>query len=158
MQTLEIEAYTEKPDGTKVPVDPASILTRDAATGLAAVYMRDAKVKTVLFRDVAVGDTLVLISRRVETGGVYFGHFNGLNVYPLNLPVTNSTTVIIAPKELALHVGVYGERMAHKVTTDETTTRHVIAYHPGRRTMLEANATSLFDRDPRIVITTFDNY
>lgn len=158
MQTLDIEAYTEKPDGTKVPVDPASILTRDAATGLAAVYMRDAKVKTVLFRDVAVGDTLVLISRRVETGGVFFGHFNGLNVYPLNLPVTNSTTVIIAPKELALHVGVYGERMAHKVTTDETTTRHVIAYHPGRRTMVEANATSLFDRDPRIVITTFDNY
>src|SRR5215470_19206676 len=33
-----IEAYTEKPDGRKVAINPANILTRDAATGLNAVY------------------------------------------------------------------------------------------------------------------------
>src|SRR5262249_7433008 len=43
-----IEAYTEKPDGRKLLVDPANILTRDAATGLNAVYQRDAKVKTII--------------------------------------------------------------------------------------------------------------
>src|SRR5436309_4148405 len=36
-----IEAYTEKPDGRKLAIDPAHILTRDAATGLTAVYLRD---------------------------------------------------------------------------------------------------------------------
>src|SRR5262249_47744418 len=39
MQALEtIEAFTEKSDGTKVPVGPANIITRDAASGLQATY------------------------------------------------------------------------------------------------------------------------
>src|SRR2546425_996548 len=35
MQTLDtIEAFTEKSDGRRLPVDPASIITRDAVSGL----------------------------------------------------------------------------------------------------------------------------
>jgi tetratricopeptide (TPR) repeat protein len=158
METLDIEAYTEKPDGTKVPVDPASILTRDAASGLAATYERDLKVRTVIFRDIAVGDTLVLISRREEKSGMFPGHFNSLQLFPLQLPYADSTTLIVAPKELALNVTVYGEQMDHRVTSDQTTTRHVIAYHPRRRAMTEAGATSILDRDPRIIVSTFDTY
>jgi hypothetical protein len=60
MKTLDIQAYTEKPDGTRIPVDPANILTQDGASGVALVYTRDTKVRTVLFREIAVGDTLVL--------------------------------------------------------------------------------------------------
>src|SRR5262249_6566098 len=38
MQSFEIvEAYTEKPDGSKVQVDRATVLVRDPATGLGAV-------------------------------------------------------------------------------------------------------------------------
>ena len=51
-----IEAYTEKRDGRKIAVDQGHILTRDAATGLNAVYQRDAKVKTLIFPDVEVGE------------------------------------------------------------------------------------------------------
>src|SRR5262249_45466037 len=58
-----VEAYTEKPDGRKLAIDPAHILTRDAATGLNAVYQRDAKIKTLIFPDIEVGDTLVYVSR-----------------------------------------------------------------------------------------------
>ena len=158
MQTLDIEAYTEKPDGMKVPVDPATILTRDAASGLAATYERDLKVRTVFFPDVAVGDTLVLISRREEKSGMFPGHFNSLQLFPLQLPYADSTTLIIAPKTLALNVAVYGEQMDHQVTSDETTTRHIIAYHPRRRMMAEAGATSMLDHDPRIIVSTFDTY
>jgi hypothetical protein len=50
METLEtLEAFTEKSDGTKVPVSPANIITRDAASGLQAIYMRDQKQRTVIF-------------------------------------------------------------------------------------------------------------
>jgi hypothetical protein len=57
MQTLEtVEAFTEKSDGTKVPVGSANIITRDAASGLQAIYMRDLKQRTVIFQDVQVGD------------------------------------------------------------------------------------------------------
>jgi Domain of Unknown Function with PDB structure (DUF3857) len=50
MQSLDIvAAFTEKADGTRVQVDPATVITRDAATGLAATYLLDVKVVTVIF-------------------------------------------------------------------------------------------------------------
>jgi len=65
MQTLEtLEAFTEKSDGTRVPVGPANIITRDAASGMQTIYMRDQKQRTVIFQDVQVGDTLVMTHRR----------------------------------------------------------------------------------------------
>ncbi len=158
MQTLDIEAYTEKPDGTKIAVDPASILTRDGATGLATVYERDLKVRTVFFRDVAVGDTLVLIARREQMSGMFAGHYDEMLVFPLNVPYADSKALIVAPKSLALNVSVLGEQLDHQVVSDETTTRHVITYHPNRRTMPEAGSTSMLDRDPRVIVTTFDSY
>jgi hypothetical protein len=64
METLEtLEAFTEKSDGTKVPVGPANIITRDAAQGLQATYMRDQKQRSVIFPDVQVGDTNSAIAR-----------------------------------------------------------------------------------------------
>jgi hypothetical protein len=42
-----VEAHTEKLDGRKIMVEQSHILTRDAATGLNAVYQRDAKVETL---------------------------------------------------------------------------------------------------------------
>src|SRR5579871_4046492 len=65
MQSLFIvSAFTEKADRTRVPVDLATVITRDAATGLGAVFLRDLKIVTVIFPDVAVGDTLVLTTRK----------------------------------------------------------------------------------------------
>jgi hypothetical protein len=59
MQKLEtLEAFTEKADGRHVAVDSANIITRDAASGLQATYASDLKVRTFIFPDVAVGDTL----------------------------------------------------------------------------------------------------
>jgi hypothetical protein len=43
ISTVEIvEAYTEKADGRRLALDSANMFTRDAATGLNAVYQRDA--------------------------------------------------------------------------------------------------------------------
>ena len=39
MQKLEtVEAFTEKSDGRRIPVDPANIITRDGASGMQATY------------------------------------------------------------------------------------------------------------------------
>jgi O-succinylhomoserine sulfhydrylase len=51
METLEtIEAFTEKADGRRVPVEPASIITRDGGSGSVATYMRDRKERIIIFR------------------------------------------------------------------------------------------------------------
>jgi hypothetical protein len=76
MQTLEtVEAFTEKSDGTKVPVGPANVITRDAASGMQATYMRDLKQRTVIFQDVQVGDTLVMTHRREIRQSLFPGYF-----------------------------------------------------------------------------------
>jgi hypothetical protein len=69
-----VEAYTEKPDGRKLFVEAANILTRDAATGLNAVYQRDAKVKTIIFPDIEVGDTLVYVLKVNRIDKRFPGH------------------------------------------------------------------------------------
>ena len=68
-QTLEVlEAYTKKEDGRRIAVEPANIFTRDAATGAALVLARDFKSTTIVFPDLAVGDSLVFTYRMTTRG------------------------------------------------------------------------------------------
>ena len=88
MQSLEITAaFTEKADDSKVQVDPATVITRDAANGLGAVYLRDLKVVTVIFPDVAVGDTMVLTTRRAILRDTFAGHLEQLIPFPRTIPL-----------------------------------------------------------------------
>ena len=86
-----VEAYTEKPDGRKIMVEQSHILTRDAATGLNAVYQRDAKVKTLIFPDIEVGDTLVYTSRMNWIDKRFPGHFNLRTVFSRSVPYDSYT-------------------------------------------------------------------
>src|SRR5262249_55697894 len=105
MQHLEIvAAFTEKADGTQVAVDPATFITRDGATGLGAVYLRDLKVITVIFPNVAVGDTLVLSSRRTILSDSFAGHFEQAIALPRAVPHADSILRVIAPSALPLKV------------------------------------------------------
>ena len=50
LETLEtVEAFTQKASGTKVPVNAANIITRDAVTGLQSTFTRDLKERIVIF-------------------------------------------------------------------------------------------------------------
>jgi hypothetical protein len=74
-QILEtVSAYTEKPDGRRIPVEPKGTLTQDASTGQQAIYLRDLKQRTVIFPDVAVGDTLVMTHKRDTAPRTIFHH------------------------------------------------------------------------------------
>jgi hypothetical protein len=76
MQVLDtVAAYTEKPDGRRIPVEPKGILTQDASPGQQATYIRDLKQRTVIFPDVAVGDTLVMTHRRDMAPRTIFHQF-----------------------------------------------------------------------------------
>jgi Domain of Unknown Function with PDB structure (DUF3857) len=96
LQNLDIvEAYTEKADGRRIAVDPASIITRDEASGLSAVYLRDAKARTAIFPDLAVGDTVVMTTRTETKSGVFPGHY-----------VYNMVFARQVPFDVAVYLGV----------------------------------------------------
>jgi transglutaminase-like putative cysteine protease len=159
MQTVDIvEAYTEKADGRKIAVDPASIMTRDEASGVDAVYRRDAKARIVIFPDLAVGDSIVLSTRSDTKAGVFSGQYFYDVVFPRQLPFRDSTLQVVAPKDLAVNVAVFGEGIEHRATEEADAVRHVVSYHPSARMAAEPGATSPFDYEPRAFISTFKDY
>jgi hypothetical protein len=150
-----VEAYTEKPDGRKVAVEQSNILTRDAASGLNAVYQRDAKVKTLIFPDVAVGDTLVFESRMNKLDKRFPGHFSLQIVLARSAPYDAYRLTVDAPSSLKLGVHVKGDGLAHESSEAGAEQRHVFSYRPGNWVPEEPSAVSSWDRDPQFVITTF---
>ncbi len=158
MQTLEIvEAYTEKADGRKVPVDIDSIITRDGVNGIMMMFL-DVKVRTLIFPDLAIGDTVVLTTRQVEKSGIYAGHFLTSFHSPRTVPLAESRVRIIAPKGLDLHVAIEGEGMETVTSEDADTITRTVTYRPLPRQLAEAGATSSADRDARILVSTLKTY
>ncbi len=159
MQSLDIvSAFTEKADGTRVPVDLATVITRDVATGLGAVFLRDLKVVTVIFPDVAVGDTLVLTTRKTIHSDTFAGHFEQMIPLTRNVSRADSTVRVVAPSSLPLKVGVQGEGVQDTATVEGGETRHLITYRGQPAVPAEDRMTSPLDRDPSIFVSTFANY
>jgi hypothetical protein len=159
MQNLDIvEAFTEKADGTKVPVDSGSIVTRDAASGLASVFLPGAKAVTVIFPDVAVGDTLVLTTLHRMYRDTFAGHLEQSNQFDRSIAIAPSTMRVIAPSSLPLTVGVQGAGVQHMVMVEGTETRHLITVPGAPPVPAEDRMTSRLDRDPGIFITTLAGY
>jgi len=156
LNPLEIvEAYTEKPDGRKLLVEAANILTRDAAAGLNAVYQRDAKAKTIIFPDIEVGDTLVYVLKVNRIDKRFPGHLFFHAVLPRSVPYGTYHVTVDEPKSLGLRAAVSGEGFAHTVTEEGEGRRHEFNFLPSGWALEEPGAISFWDRDPRIVITTF---
>ena len=149
-----VEAYTEKPDGRKLAIDPAHILTRDAATGLNAIYQRDAKAKTLIFPDIEVGDTLVYLSRINRIDQRFPGHFFFQAGFPRSVPYDTYRLTVDEPKSLGLKVAV-SDGIAHSVTETNAGLQHLFTFHPSRWALEEPGAVSFWDRDPQILMTTF---
>jgi len=152
-----VEAYTQKPDGQKIMVEQDRILTRDAATGLNAVYQRDARVKTLIFPDMGVGDTLVYVWNTNWIDKRFPGHFNFRTYFPRSTPYGPSRVRIDAPKSLGLRVHVKGEGFAQEVTDAGENRHYVLSYRPNGWAPEEPGAVSFTDRDPHFVITTFND-
>jgi Domain of Unknown Function with PDB structure (DUF3857)/Transglutaminase-like superfamily len=159
MQKLEtLEAFTEKADGRHVAVDAGNIITRDAASGLQATYASDLKVRTFIFPDVAVGDTLVMKLKSDVLRDFFAGQLTDFNVFPRSQSVTSVQYTIEAPTSLDLSVRAGGTGASDKTEIVGGVRRHLVevagsAYRPE-----EPGAVSPFDRDPYMAISTFHSY
>jgi hypothetical protein len=159
METLEIvEAFTEKADGTRVRVEPANILTHDAAGGLEATFARDLKQRTVIFPDVEAGDTLVLTRRKEMLSGLFPGQFFYAEAFPRNQPLTSAQIVIDAPVALNLQVRTQGRPLTDQVEDTGTTRRHTVTAMPQEFMLLEERAVTPIDTDPLLLVSTFKSY
>jgi transglutaminase-like putative cysteine protease len=152
-----VEAYTQKADGRKIMVEQDRILTRDAATGLNAVYQKDARVKTLIFPDIEVGDTLVYVWNTNWIDKRFPGHFSFRSFFSRSTPYGPSRVRVEAPKSLALRVDVKGDGLAYEVADQDEGRTYVLSYRPNGWAPEEPGAVSTVDRAPQFVISTFND-
>jgi hypothetical protein len=159
METLEnVEAFTEKADGTRVAVDPANIITRDAATGLQSTFTRDLKQRTVIFQDVQVGDTLVMTQRKETRRGLFPGQFFYADVFPRNLPMVSAQIVVEAPTAFDLQVKAIGAALSEQIEEVDGMRRHTVTLASQPFALPEARGVSPIDIDPVLLVSTFKSY
>jgi transglutaminase-like putative cysteine protease len=159
MESLDtVEAFTQKADGAQVPVDPANIITRDAATGLASTFTRDLKQRTVIFQDVQVGDTVVLTQRRQTRRGLFPGQFFFADVFPRNLPTASAQIIVEAPAALDLQVKAIGVALGDRVEDIGDIRRHTVTLAPRPFMPPDVRAVASVDVDPVLLISTFKSY
>ena len=159
MQTVDIlEAFTEKADGTRVPVEAANILTRDGASGLAATYARDLKQRTIIFPDVGVGDTLVMTYKWEISRGLFPGQFFHSEVFARSQPITSAEVIVEAPRALDLQVSTTGSGLTDRSDDIGDIRRHTVTLAPGPYMPAEPRAVASIDRDPALLVSTFKSY
>src|SRR5262249_36169183 len=152
--TLEIvAAYVEKPDGTRLAVDPAAIALIDGDSAKGETFTRDQKARRVTFSRLAVGDTIVLTTRLTQKRDWFFGHFVHATGFARTEPYLESSVRLIASKDFPARIVVRGTDIEHHVTEEANAVEHLLHYHPRPRVAAEPGQTSPRDRDPQIVIT-----
>lgn len=159
MQTLEVvEAFTEKPDGKRIPVDPATIITRDGASDSQATYLRDLKQKTLIFPDVAVGDTLVSSTKTEHLKSMFPGQFTDFTMFPRTFPLASARVTIDVPTTLDVRIKATGTGTTDSVTTSGNVVSHSITVVPEPYQLEEPGSVSPYDRDPAVRVSTFKSY
>jgi hypothetical protein len=159
MQILDtVSAYTEKPDGRRILVEPKGILTQDAPPGQQATYFRDLKQRTVIFPDVSVGDTLVMTHKREMAPRTIFKQLTEERQFPRSGAFTSIKITVEAPLSIGLRVKALGNGVAETVAQTGGTQRHTIAITPQSYAPEEIGTVSSLDRDPAVVMSTYKSY
>jgi len=159
METLEtVDVFTEKADGSKVPVPAANIITRDAASGLPATFMRDLKQRAIIFQDVQVGDTLVMSHRKEIIQGLFPGEFYYSDVFPRSQPFRSARVIVEGPDDLDLQINTIGNGLADQVEEGDGLRRHTVTLAPQPYSPEEVRAVAQIDRDPALLVSTFKSY
>lgn len=175
METLDlIEAYTQKSDGRRIDVDPNRIFRRDAASDDNNGYLTDQKALTVIYPDLAIGDTAVLTTKLTIHKGSFPGHLvtqfmhssavnddtPGFKVIladsPRPIPDAGSSYRIVVPRGMEVHVEVAGDGITKAVTEDEAAITTLATF--GERVEAKDKSRSAMEQGPRIFISTLRDY
>lgn len=105
LEDLEItEAHTLKADGTKIPVDPSTILSqRPAATDSLSPVYTDREQKLIIFPNIEPGDSMVYTSKTTLKAPLMPGQFTMSRVTNDALAVDETSYTLRVPATMALN-------------------------------------------------------
>jgi TonB family protein len=156
-QDLQIvEAYTQKADGQKIPVDAGAIYDQ-LTPGAAQVPMfTDLRMKTIVFPQLSAQDVAVYTARITTKRAIFPGQFWYGENYPRDMAFDEVRETLTAPKSLRLFVE------NHDVAFDKTEQGDKTIYHwhysDPHPAAPEPIAVSPLKHLPHFSVTTFPDY
>ena len=155
-QTFEvIEAYTRKADGQQIAVNASDIVSQDGAVGPLLSYV-DRKIRQIPFKNVAVGDTVVVTVRYTQQR-----HYLG-NDYSAEFTITPSGADVTSQMTVRRPAAMPFVQAAQQFNYEETSSGDTVVHHwsggfqiPQSR---DQNIADLTPRLPRISFSTFQSY
>jgi len=158
MQTLQIlDAYTIKPDGTKVKVKPENIRERDDPTNNGADMFSDTKHKIIVYPEVSVGSKLYSKVKTTNFKSLFKNHFIYSEVtlpyykygyYEINFIVDKGITLNFDNKGFA--GGFVKETKDHNI--------YKYTYSQDTVTSTEPGMVSLYDVSNHLMVSSFKDY
>jgi transglutaminase-like putative cysteine protease len=153
---VTVAAWNQKPDGRRVPVQPAQIRDQQEAASTDAPMFQDTRVKVVVFPEVAAGDQLVLhyVVRRHTP--LFPGHFEDLSA-PQFYQYKQFELVYDMPESMAL----YGDAAGFvPMPADDPPgrVRYRWRYVAGDNQRIEADSVSYLDYGKRLAVSSFADY
>jgi hypothetical protein len=152
-EVVEVEAYTRKPDGRRVPVPPGDIRDETPTQARLTSSMRS---RTIVFTGATTRDQLVMhyvIRRRVPP---LPGQFEDVAVMPAHFH-RNATLIYDMPATLPLHAEAVGFVL---IPADSLPgrRRYQWRYVNGSEMRVEAGAVSVLDDGHRLAVSTIADY
>jgi transglutaminase-like putative cysteine protease len=159
-RTLEdidiVEAYTEKPDGRRIPVLPEQIKLQQEPAYSGAPMFQDMQIKTVIYPDVAVGDKLYSKTRRSRRAAMFPGQFAD-STYPLFRPTTQLTLIYDLPSDMQLKADAPGFKASAPQQHDGRTI-YRWDYAQADNPRIEFDTVAYADYGRHLFVSTFNNY
>ncbi len=157
LDTLDIvEAYTEKPDGRRVPVGPDQIREQEEAHLAGAAMFQDMRIKTVIFPQVEVGDRLLMTARMRESTPLFPGHFTKLSV-PSKYGYHQVSVIVDLPATLPLYADARGYA-ATSLPAPAGRRLYRYDYRGHGQDGFDLRAVSYLDYGDRLALTTMQDY
>jgi len=152
----EVAAYTQKPDGRRVPVQPDQIMDQQESASSDAPMFQDTRMKIVVFPDVAVGDQLVVRYVLKRHTPLFPGHFEDLSSSQF---YTNKQFHLIydMPESMPLHADAVGFAPV-PIASPPGRKRYQWQYQDGPNQRIEAESVSYLDYGKRLAVSTFAGY
>jgi transglutaminase-like putative cysteine protease len=159
-RTLEdidiVEAYTEKPDGRRIQVQPDQIKLQQEPAYSGAPMFQDMQVKSVIYPDVAVGDKLYSKIRHVRRTAMFPGQFTDAT-YPLFRPTTQLTLIYDLPSDMKLRADDPGFKASAPQRHDDRTV-YRWDYQQADNPRIESDTIAYADYGRHLFVSTFNDF
>ena len=162
LETVDIvEAYTVRPDGTKIQVEKDKIRTQDEKESDGSSIYSDRKVTVIIFPNIEVGSQVYYKAKTVQHTPTFPGHFYWSTFFTPHRPYEEYKVHLTHDADIDLQFalkGATGGRVASQAGDPSGSKRYFFDYkqlsaYPG-----ESGRVGLYDFAPHIMISSFKDH